>query len=430
MPSHRVRILYWAIVVVCLALVASPVVSAADIPAPITLAFNSGIYVGETIDEAVAAGTAEIVRDTATDTVVRHLWIEGFENDPKDSRVAITAFEVCDTTFVPTVGTLFSTTVNSHMLTGVDIRYVILDTRGHPVGHPIRVTYQLTLDTWTRTEANLTLIDFEHGLSPMARKQLRITSGLLDRYPGQVVVPYADDVLLAKVMRLLGVVVTGATVVVAPEVTPAALAEMAEEEPLLALLQEVLKDIAKDLGLDKLRERLATRTARWGRDARPARTRLAEETDAAVFEEEGKAVWPNFTQRFDGIWESTDTVRIADQMSTGHRFRLEIVGARVTWTERQLTTDRLELRRELIANEKNDGSLTIARPYDEDIIRFQFPNRWADVVEAAPVASTLTLTLDGEDMSGEYVGALISGDDVTTLTRSYDFVNVTWQRPN
>lgn len=105
------------------------------------LAFNGGAFNRATIDEAVVNGQAELVAD-AQDVVIRHLWIEAFENDFRTSTHARTVFEICESTFADEIPP-------PRELNQLVVRYVVLDYTGKPLGQPTKVVYRRDGGKWS-----------------------------------------------------------------------------------------------------------------------------------------------------------------------------------------------------------------------------------------------------------------------------------------
>jgi hypothetical protein len=102
----------------------------------------------------------------------------------------------------------------------------------------------------------------------------------------------------------------------------------------------------------------------------------------------------------DGTWQSTD----ADK-----RFRLEIAGKAVTWTERRPSGATLAKKVEMAA-ESSPHTFRISRPNDEEVLKFlDFPDAGlrAAILAARPESSFLVLSRDGDKLVGQWHGLLV-----------------------
>lgn len=240
--------------------------------------------------------------------------------------------------------------------------------------------------------------------------QLRRTSGFLAQYPGQSMVPFSSDVGL--IAKAVGLYLGG--------VGDVLVEELALSNGFNFVIETILGEL-KDLGIDTLKDWYDKGKVHWGRAAMPTSARFADEP--ALYESYGRQVWPVFPSNFDGLWESQDE---------NARFRLEISGAAVVWIERAKGSGQ-EIRRDAtIIGNADSTEFLIMRPYDEDLLRFQFPSSWANVLAQDPKSSYMTILKNGSKLIASYRGFRISAgeflqpDDQGNKAQTFEFQDVRW----
>jgi len=362
-------------------------VFAQEIPFPRDLAFNSGFYMQDAADEALAKGAIEVVQ-RGTTILVRHIWIESFENDRRTSTLMSVVFASCESVFTPSID-------GPSVLTSFTAKYVGMDYTGKPVGVPRSLSYQLIGGEWVRNSATVASVDqYERDLPVWERRLLHIISGYLYKFPGQNPILYDEDVQAGKLSALFGIVFG----VALPEIK-------IEEAIVLDIVGEVVKDKIKDAAIDFIREQLKGQKARWGRMSMPAAPALTNREESESFVEAGLVQWPGFPVRFDGVWESQDD---------DSRFRLEISGASMKWIERRRDGTDAELTRAVSIKRTPDGKFVAARPFDAEVVKFQFPQRFQDVLDAEPDPASLALRFANGKLIGSYTGVRIRNGQVET----------------
>lgn len=235
---------------------------------PRALAFNNGIYSKAAIDAAVAAGRAAIKPGEPTaDTVVQHLIIEVFENDPGAAIQQAVAFALVETRFRAPIN------VGAPILVAATARYVWLDAFGKPVAANSSVLSATggPNNTWAwKSEAGPPSASFVKALPEWARKRLWLTAGFLAKNPGQPPVAYTLT-KEQKMVRLLSAIAG-----FAPGLAKGA-------------VQGIVENVAKALVLEAAGAAAAP-NKRWGTSDDLVDSRFT--SHGAQYEVAGKAYWP------------------------------------------------------------------------------------------------------------------------------------------